>query len=356
VRALNDLDQAIRLKPDEAQLYADRAAELYTQKAFDLAIADCNLVLQMDPGRANLYGLRGRCHAGRGDSEAALRDYAQAIANDPDEAPRYLLWRAELNLECENFAAADADCSQAIDRDPSLAEAYRIRGTVRQQQGESELAIEDFSEAIRLDPKLGLAYLGRAVCRFLRKEFREVVADCNAAAELFPGIVRCYELRGTALKHLGDFDRALADFDEAVRLAPNSTMAFNSRAGLHYARHDYAAAIRDHMEALKRDPRHAGTFNQLGWLWATCPDPDLRNGERAKECASRACELSEWSEAGFLDTLAAACAERGEFEEAIKWQEKALGMAPDSLWEEEYETRLEFYRQRKPIRIEGGIE
>src|SRR2546423_9471132 len=49
VQALNDLDQAIRLKPDEAQLYADRAAELYVQKAFDLAITDCNLVLEMDP-------------------------------------------------------------------------------------------------------------------------------------------------------------------------------------------------------------------------------------------------------------------------------------------------------------------
>src|SRR5260221_7384645 len=92
VRALNDLDQAIRLKPDEAQLYADRAAELYTQKAFDLAIADCNLVLEMDPGRANLFALRGRCHSGRGDSESALRDYAAAIAGDPENAPRYLLW------------------------------------------------------------------------------------------------------------------------------------------------------------------------------------------------------------------------------------------------------------------------
>src|SRR5438132_5547754 len=41
-RALNDLDQAIRLKPDDVQLFADRAAELFTQKAFDQAIADCD--------------------------------------------------------------------------------------------------------------------------------------------------------------------------------------------------------------------------------------------------------------------------------------------------------------------------
>src|SRR5207302_589419 len=80
----------------------------------------------------------------------------------------------------------------------------------------------------------------------------------------------------------------------------------------------------DHMEALKRDPRSAATFNQLGWVWATCPDPDIRNGERARECATRACELTEWTEPGFLDTLAAACAECGEFDDAVKWQEKAV--------------------------------
>jgi len=41
VRALNDLDQAIRLKPNDARGYADRAAELYLQRQFDQAIADC---------------------------------------------------------------------------------------------------------------------------------------------------------------------------------------------------------------------------------------------------------------------------------------------------------------------------
>ena len=66
-------------------------------------------------------------------------------------------------------------------------------------------------------------------------------------------------------------------------------------------------------------PRSAATFNQLGWVWATCPDPDIRNGERARECATRACELTEWTEPGFLDTLAAACAECGLAWERDHW-------------------------------------
>ena len=52
---------------------------------------------------------------------------------------------------------------------------------------------------------------------------------------------------------------------------------------------------------------------------------------------------------GFLDTLAAACAECGEFDDAVKWQEKALGLAGPGQ-EADYDGRLELYRQRKPAR------
>jgi serine/threonine-protein kinase len=167
-----------------------------------------------------------------------------------------------------------------------------------------------------------------------------------------PGLVKAYELRGTARRSLGNYAGALADFNEAISLAPGAVMPYNYRAGIHYAQENYAAAVRDHMEALKRDPRHAGTFNQLAWIWATCPDPDVRNGDRARECATRACELSEWSEPSFLDTLAAAYAECGEFEDAIKWQEKARDMVADDPEKfADYTTRLQLYQQRKPARI-----
>lgn len=356
IRALNDLDQATRLKPDDPQAFADRAAELFAQKVFDQAVADCDRVLTLDPGRAPIRGLRGRCHAERGDTPAALADYEAAAAADPENAPRYLLWRAALRLETEDLAAAEADCTAALQTRPDDPEAYHLRGTVRHQAGDAAGAEADFTAALDRAPDHGAARLGRAVCRFLRKDFPAAAADCDGAARLLPHSPRVFELRGAARRALGDFDAALADFDEAVRLAPQAAMPFNYRAGAHYSKKDYAAAARDHLEALKRDPRSAATFNQLGWVWATCPDPDVRNGPRAKECATRACELTEWGEAGYLDTLAAACAECGEFDEAVRWQEKAIGLvAGDAAREADYETRLELYRRGKPARVEGGL-
>ena len=120
---------------------------------------------------------------------------------------------------------------------------------------------------------------------------------------------------------------------------------------LHYYNREYSKALRDHTAALKCDPTSSATFNYLGWVWSTAPDPTVRNGRRALECATRACELSEWQTPGYLDTLAAAHAELGNFADAEKWAERAAELADDDNIRQDYLDRAEQYRNREPLRI-----
>jgi hypothetical protein len=64
------------------------------------------------------------------------------------------------------------------------------------------------------------------------------------------------------------------------------------------------------------------------------------------ELATRACERSAWVEANILDTLAAAYAECGKFDEAVKWQREAVKLARDKE-REELRSRLELFQKGK---------
>ena len=72
--------------------------------------------------------------------------------------------------------------------------------------------------------------------------------------------------------------------------------------------------------------------------------------EKIHRLGDGACELTEWTEAGIIDTLAAAYAEIGDFASAIKWQNKAIELEFDAKDKAEFESRLELYQGKKPYR------
>lgn len=353
--ALNDLDSAVRRKPQDPQLYAERANLLFQQQAFDAAAQDCDKALSLDPGLISVQGLRAECHAARGASDLAMVDFAEAIENDPDNAAGYLLSRAKLHQEHENLDDCLADIELAIEKNPRLAEAYVMRGSLLQQQGQWLEADDDFNRALEQVPTSVMARYGRAFSRMQLKSYQEAVADCDyliqTATQKDAYLAKVYELRGNCLMQLGNGVMAEVDFNEAIRLNPQETSAYTLRANMHYSRGEYPMALRDYLESLKRKPRSAFLFNQMAWIWATAPDPDVRNSRRAIECATRACELTEWQEPDFLDTLAAAYANAGEFELAISWQHKAADRASEDR-HDLFEERLKLYEEGRPYRTE----
>jgi tetratricopeptide (TPR) repeat protein len=77
----------------------------------------------------------------------------------------------------------------------------------------------------------------------------------------------------------------------------------------------------------------------------------LRDGKFAVEIALKACEFTEWKNPAYLDTIAAAYAELGDFDVAVKWQTKAIELLPNEKEKEEYRTRLKLYQEKKPYHV-----
>jgi hypothetical protein len=111
----------------------------------------------------------------------------------------------------------------------------------------------------------------------------------------------------------------------------------------------YSEAIESINSGLESAPDSAFLHNNKAWLLATCPDDAVRDGELAVEHATTACELTEWSNFAFVDTLAAAYAEAGDFESAVQWQEEAISLG-GGAYSQDFQKRLRLFKAGKPYR------
>jgi hypothetical protein len=96
-------------------------------------------------------------------------------------------------------------------------------------------------------------------------------------------------------------------------------------------------------------PKDHGILNNLAWILATSPDAKLRDGRRAVRLATTVCEATDYKLAYILSTLAAACAEAGDFPSAVKWSTKAVQIG-DQRHGESLKKELESYKAHKPWR------
>ena len=107
--------------------------------------------------------------------------------------------------------------------------------------------------------------------------------------------------------------------------------------------------IKNLQKGIDLSPEDSDTWSDRAWLLATSPNAEHGDGKLAVAAATKACELSYWNGFRELDVLAAAYAEDDDFEQAVKWQEKAVAMLPPSQ-RADYESRLKLYKEGKPYR------
>ena len=176
-------------------------------------------------------------------------------------------------------------------------------------------------------------------------------------AELFPDAFLAYALRARAHQALKAFENAEKDFLQAIKLSTQMERETEQIAlsKFYQARGDFSRqlevldqAVEDAKAYLANEP--GPLLNYRAWLVATCPKDEVRNGRQALQDAEQACTWARWNDPAYLDTLAAAQAECGEFAEAIKWQTKAISLLDKDTDRAGYESRLKLYEAGKPYR------
>lgn len=254
--------------------------------------------------------------------EDAVEYYTKLLESDP-KSGRILDYRAAAKVLLGNLEGAREDRNHAIKVDPHAPGAYASRAIDSAAQGKLDAALSDIGTALQLDPRNPAFLATRANIHNQRKEWDDALAAASEAIQLDPGSFTAFHERGYAWQ-LGKqkWEKALADYDEAIRLNPESFASYSNRA----------------------------------LIRAAAPDERVRSGKQALSDAMRTCEATQWKIPKTVRTLAAAYAELQQFEEARKWQLRAIEIAGDNQQLlVEFREQLAGYEDEKPLRLQSPV-
>lgn len=276
--------------------------------------------------------------------------FSEKILNHPNSAiyrkKRGLAWQL-----LSEFDKAVSDYTEAIRLDPQDSYSHEFRSRAWAAKREMDRAIDDICEAIRLGPPRPMIYNMRGTLWLIKREEDRAVADFSEAIRLDPRNVTHYHRRAAARLLKKDAYEAIQDCTRAIELAPSNADSHGIRAVMLYSGGDLNGAVRDFTEAIRLDSKNPNYSFQLAWILATSEDASIRNGAKAVEYATQACELSNWQDTKHLRVLAAAYAENGDFLAALKWHQKAIDLTADEKEKADLRTFLDHYKSGEPWRI-----
>jgi tetratricopeptide (TPR) repeat protein len=348
----------VAIDPKVAGLVRQAGSEAKLSQ-YDAAIRNLTAALNMKPERntsAAIYSWRADAYIHKAEFNKAMADANQSIRLNTNYFAGYLE-RGIVNRRTGSLDKAISDYDATIRLNPNFARAYYDRAIACALKGDYEQSVRDSTEAIGLNPNDPDFYYNRGVSYQAIGNMDKAIADYNKAIHLAPKELNNYCGRASAFEDIGQLDKASADYDQVTRLNPTDAHGYRFRGYAHFAKGNYRTAALDFEKATRFSRSDYDALLSLAWFQATCPEDSLRNGKEALEKSMRACELSRWQSSNAVDTLAAAYAEIGDFDHAIKYQTQAINMkGVYALRRKEMQERLELYRQYKPYRKESKLK
>ena len=246
------------------------------------------------------------------------------LRHDASDYDAYFL-RGIAKYNMDDLLGADADFSEAVERNPVFTGAYYYRAITRSRLGNYDDALNDFQQAIELRPDLPDPYYSRGVTRLLNQQFEAAVADFNKFIRYEKRHVPAYINRGMSYLYLRDTVKAMEDFNTAIRTNREDPDGYNRRGALYMAQERYAEACADFDMAVQCDSTFIpGYFNRaLAHSYQHRPMQSLSDFDRVVA-------LDSTSSLGYFNR-AIVRTEIGDYNRALEDFDRVATFSPDNV-------------------------
>jgi tetratricopeptide (TPR) repeat protein len=353
-RFIGDYSRMIELEPKYIPFYKVRANAYEKRGKYNLAIADYSKLIELEPSDTIFYQMRAGVYLKMGEYDKAVADHGKTIELEPTGIDNYHR-RVDVYLKTDQYDQAIADYNKLIELEPSDTNFFR-RAAVYVKLGDYERAVSDYRRAVDSIQagSYDNFYINNIIYTLKREEYDRAITDFSKLIELDPSNPIFYQWRGFINFNKGQYDLAAADYSKKIELEPSNTWSYYIRSKAYLKMGEYDQAIDDLDKVIVLAPKMPGAYNYKAWILATSPEAKYRDGAKAFELAGKALKLDN-SNYNYWDTLAAAYAEMGRFEEAVTTQEMAISLfikitAEQSSEKDELEKHLEAFKANKPWR------
>ena len=178
--------------------------------------------------------------------------------------------------------------------------------------------------------------------------------NINEALHIDPKLWPALYVRAQIFAREGKYELAIQDCNEALRQNRTFIDAALLRANINVGRGKYAEASKEFNSLIAMRPATvtlARALSERAWFQATCPDASFRNGQQAVKDSKAACSIVAWKDEDMIDTLAAAYAETGDFDSAVRYAQQALAIKDISpRVSKRIQGHLALFQRHQPIR------
>lgn len=312
--------------PDQYKPHLGLAEVLSEEKRFDEAFIEYEAAAALAPEVADVFLKWGMACQLAGRSEEAINKLQKACRLDESET-RYPIYLAQVLREAGRLPDAIQTMSTLATGHPDDPLVHRRLGEWLTESGEHARAAVHYRRAAELQSDIPQAWFNYGLNLVQIGRAAEAVEAFRKAVGLDPDYLRAWTELATLLTRTGRDAEALDAWQNVLRIAPETGSAYLASAQLmarlgHPEKHVVELLRRGNQQV----PDDMPINNMLSWVLATTPDDSLWDGAEAVRTAERALQLAG-DDPHVLDTLAAAYAAAGRFEDAVAATDRALNLA-----------------------------